>query len=382
MKSWFWKWFLNNKTVTTLLILFLVLLNLFIFTKVSYLFAPVGQFVAIVGLPILLAVVFYYLLNPIVDFLEKKGVHRIASIAGIFVLLLGLLVLGIVVVLPKIQQQTVSFFQHVPDYVKVIDTKGREILENSVFDPYRSQILEVSNDISKKIIEWAQQISTDVFNGIGNIVSMITTVVLGLITMPFILFYLLKDGKELLPNFLKLLPLKWRSSTKSVLVDVNNQISSYIRGQLTVALAVAIMFIIGFNIIGLDYAITLGISAGLLNMIPYLGSFLAMIPAVVLGIVVGPVMLVKVLVLFVVEQTLEGRLIAPIVLGSQLAVHPVTILIVLLTSGKVGGLMGVIVGIPVYASIKVLVVHFYQWHRRVSGLYEEEEVTPEVETVE
>ena len=73
------------------------------------------------------------------------------------------------------------------------------------------------------------------------------------------------------------------------------------------AFAVAVMFVIGFSVIGLDYAITLGVIAGFLNLIPYLGSFLAMVPAIILGIVGGPILLVKVLVVFVIEQTIEGR---------------------------------------------------------------------------
>ncbi|TKN87290.1 AI-2E family transporter, partial [Enterococcus faecalis] len=85
---------------------------------------------------------------------------------------------------------------------------------------------------------------------------------------------------------------------------------------------------------GLDYAVTLGIAAGFLNLIPYLGSYLAMIPAVFLGIVSVPALLIKVLIVFAIEQTVEGRVISPLVLGSQLSIHPVSILVVLLTSGK------------------------------------------------
>jgi predicted PurR-regulated permease PerM len=86
----------------------------------------------------------------------------------------------------------------------------------------------------------------------------------------------------------------------------------------------------------------------------------------------GPVLLVKVLVVFVIEQTIEGRVISPLVLGSQLSVHPVTILLVLLTSGKLFGLVGVILGIPAYAAIKVVIANVFEWYKRISNLYEEE----------
>ena len=83
-----------------------------------------------------------------------------------------------------------------------------------------------------------------------------------------------------------------------------------------------------------------------------------MIPAVFLGIVSGPALLIKVLIVFAIEQTVEGRFISPLVLGSQLSIHPVTILVVLLTSGKLFGIVGVILGIPVYAAAKVIITHF------------------------
>lgn len=218
-----------------------------------------------------------------------------------------------------------------------------------------------------------RNISTFTVQGLGSFVGAVATVVVAIITMPFILFYLLKDGKQLAPYLMKFLPNKMRKPTLKVLGEVNSQVSSYIRGQLTVAFAVAVMFILGFSFIGLDYAITLGITAGFLNLIPYLGSFLAMVPAVFLGIVGGPVLLAKVLVVFVIEQTIEGRVISPLVLGSQLDIHPVTILVVLLTSGKLFGVVGVILGIPVYAAAKVITTHIFEWYKDVSSLYHEEE---------
>jgi predicted PurR-regulated permease PerM len=188
--------------------------------------------------------------------------------------------------------------------------------------------------------------------------------------MPFILFYLLKDGKKLAPYLVNFLPTKMRQPTLRVLTEMNQQVSSYIRGQLTVAFAVAVMFMIGFSVIGLEYSITLGIVAGVLNLIPYLGSFIAMIPAIFLGIVGGPILLLKVIIVFAVEQTLEGRFVSPLVLGSQLSIHPITILFVLLTSGKLFGLVGVILGIPVYAAAKVIITNIFEWYKEVSGLYE------------
>lgn len=375
--SWFWKWFLNNQFVTALLIILLILLILNAFTKVSYLFEPVTQFVGVVGLPIVLAGVFYYLMNPAVDYLEKKGLKRIYSIILLFLLVIGLITWGVVVIVPKIREQTASFIDNFPNYLDVIDQKANEILNDPMFGTFKDQFDSYGDKITTWLTDFIRNISSSTISSIGKIVGAVASTLVAIFTMPFILFYLLKDGRNLAPYFVKFLPNKVRKPTLKVLREMNDQVSSYIRGQLTVAFAVSIMFIIGFSIIGLDYSVTLGVAAGFLNLIPYLGSFLAMVPAVFLGIVAGPIMLVKVLVVFVIEQTIEGRLISPLVLGNELSVHPVTILLVLLTSGKLFGVVGVILGIPVYAAAKVLITHLFEWYKDVSQYYHEEDVEEE-----
>lgn len=375
--SWFWKWFLNNQFVTALLIILLILLILNAFTKVSYLFEPVAQFVGVVGLPIVLAGVFYYLMNPAVDYLEKKGLKRIYSIILLFLLVIGLITWGVVVIVPKIREQTASFIDNFPNYLDVIDQKANEILNDPMFGTFKDQFDSYGDKITTWLTDFIRNISSSTISSIGKIVGAVASTLVAIFTMPFILFYLLKDGRNLAPYFVKFLPNKVRKPTLKVLREMNDQVSSYIRGQLTVAFAVSIMFIIGFSIIGLDYSVTLGVAAGFLNLIPYLGSFLAMVPAVFLGIVAGPIMLIKVLVVFVIEQTIEGRLISPLVLGNELSVHPVTILLVLLTSGKLFGVVGVILGIPVYAAAKVLITHLFEWYKDVSQYYHEEDVEEE-----
>lgn len=370
--SWFWRWFLNNQVVTALLIVLLVLCNIFLFTKVAYLFTPFLQFIGIVSLPVIMAGILYYLMNPVVDYFEKKSVKRIYSIIGLFIFVTGLIVWGIVVIIPKIQEQSISFVNNFPSYMSVAEKTVTDFLSSSMF----SQVQEQLEQSWEKIFTWFTQIiqnfSKSSLKNLGNLFGAIASVVVAIITTPFILFYLLRDGEKLVPFAVQVLPTKWRNPTLKILKEMNDQVSSYIRGQLTVAFLVALIFIVGFSIIRLDYAVTLGIMAGFLNLIPYLGSFLAMVPAVFLGIVGGPVLLVKVLVVFVVEQTLEGRFISPLILGSQLNIHPITILFVLLTSGQLFGLTGVILGIPVYAAVKVLLQAVFTWYTKISGLYEEE----------
>lgn len=369
--SWFWRWFLNNKVVTGLLIVLLILL---VFTKVSYLFEPIWIVISTISFPFIFSGILYYLMNPVVDYLEQKNISRLWSIISLFIFVIGLVMWGIVVIIPKIQEQSMSFINHLTQYVEIIGQKVKEILNDPFFNQFSNSLEEMISKLFDSLEDVIRNISTVTMKGVGNIVGVVTTFVVGIITMPFILFYLLKDGKKLPSYLMSFLPIKMRKPTANVLGEINSQVASYIRGQLTVAFAVAVMFIIGFSLIGLDYAITLGIMAGFLNLIPYLGSFLAMIPAVFLGIVGGPILLVKVLIVFIVEQTIEGRVISPLVLGSQLAIHPITILFILLSSGSMFGIIGVILGIPLYAAVKVIITHLFEWYKNISGLYEKEEI--------
>lgn len=370
--SWFFKWFVNNQAVTFFLVTLLVLLTIFVFTKVSFLLKPIGSFIEIILLPMLLTGLLYYLLNPIVDWLEKYKITRTAAISVLFVLIGMLLVWGLAVVIPSIQGQVVSFAQNLPSNIQKIESQVTTLLENEQFEQFRPTALEMLNKVNDQIVSYAQKFSSSAVNWASSLISTASQIIVAILIMPFILFYLLRDGQHLNRHVTQYLPTKWRSSVSKVLTDVNAQLSNYVRGQVTVAIIVALMFSVMFSIIGLSYPITLGVMAGFLNLIPYLGSFLAMIPAVVLGLIAGPVMLVKVLIVFMLEQTIEGRFVTPLIIGSSLSIHPITILFVLLTAGQMYGVLGVLLGIPIYASIKVVVKAAFNWYREYSGLYVEE----------
>lgn len=369
--SWFWKWILNSQVVTALLIVLLLLLITLLFTKVSYLFEPVGQFFAIVGLPIMIAGILFYLMNPVVDYLERKGMKRVLGITLLFIFVLALITWGIVVIIPEIREQLNSFFKAMPGYVDTLTTKADQVFKDPVFKPFHNNIEQMTQKLLESVSDLTKNISKVTLQGLGSLVSTVANILIAIVTAPIILFFLLKDGKQLGPYLVNFLPNKMRKPTFKVLKEMNSQLSSYIRGQLTVAFAVAVMFIIGLSISGLNYAITLGVLAGFLNLIPYLGSFLAMVPIIFLGIVTGPAMLIKVIIVFAIEQTIEGRVVSPLVLGSQLEIHPVTIMFVLLTAGKIFGVVGVILGIPFYAILKVIVTHVFEWYKGVSTLYED-----------
>ena len=375
--SWFFRWFLDNKAITVFLVTLLLGLNIFLLSKISFVFIPFLDFLKIIMLPIIISGLLYYLIVPLVDWLESKKMNRVMAISLVFILIVLLLIWGLAVAIPSLQKQVISFFKHLPSNLETISDNIDALLQDPRFDDIKPQLDQITKNLSSQAASWSSTVSSRAVNWVSTFLSATSQVIVSLIIMPFIVFYLLRDGKNLKGYIAKFFPTKLREPVANVLSEVNSQLANYVRGQVTVAVVVAVMFIIFFKIIGLRYAVTLGVTAGILNLIPYLGSFLAMLPALVLGAIAGPIMLIKVIIVFIIEQTIEGRFVSPLVLGSQLNIHPITILFVLLTSGSMFGLWGVVLGIPAYASAKVVISAIFEWYKEVSGLYEDEAETKE-----
>ncbi|WP_373765806.1 AI-2E family transporter [Jeotgalibaca porci] len=378
--SWFEKWILNNKMVTSLIIILLVLLILLVFSKVSYMLQPIGSFFSILGFPLVLSGILYYLMNPFVKWATGRGMNRILAIAIAFIAFIILLIWGIAILVPVIREQTLGFIEDFPQYWVTINNMLLNLFEYDWFIDIQRQFSDINTDILNYITEWANNFLTNTGTWLSSFVGIVTNVFVGLITMPIILYYLLKEGEKFPQALLQLIPNLHRNSFGTLLEKINLQVSQYVRGQIIVATFVGIMFVIGYSIIDLNYGIALGIMAGFLNIIPYLGSFMAMVPAVIVALVDSPWMLIQVLIVFSIEQFIEGRVISPQVLGSNLSVHPVTIMIVLLTAGKLFGIVGFVLGIPGYAVFKVIFMHLFEWYKSESGLYQEDEQEMFIET--
>lgn len=373
-QSWFYRWFADNQSVTVLLVSLLIFVNLFMLTKVAFLFKPIIAFGSAIMLPVILSGLLYYMMKPGVDWLETKKIPRVWGISIVFTVVALLLIWGLAVFIPSVQEQVVRFARNVPIYVYQVEKVITNLLQDKRFAQFQPQIEEVLNSVSGQVTHMARTISGSAVDWVGNLLSTASQIIVAIIIMPFILFYLLRDGHQLRQSITAYLPTKWRLPIGNILHDVNSQLANYVRGQITVASIVALMFAILFSIVGLDFAVTLALLAGVLNLVPYLGSFLAMIPALLIALVAGPSMLVKVIIVFIVEQTIEGRFVTPLIIGSSLKIHPITILFVLLTSGRMFGIWGVLLGIPLYASVKVVLGALFKWYKVYSGLYEDEGV--------
>ncbi|UAL52496.1 AI-2E family transporter [Bacillus sp. CMF21] len=367
----FKRFILNNRFVLFLLILLLIGLNILVFMKVSFIFTPIEVLIKTILLPIILAAIVYYVLNPVVDFFERKGIRRIYTILALFIVIIGLLTILIVSVIPFLKEQVLSLIKSFPQYTSDVEQLVRDVVGSDFVNQAQKTLNINVADLSKQISDQASTIINNMFAGIGNIVGIVKDFILAIVTLPFILFYLLKDGKKLGPYVLKFMPVSFRSSTYNVMHEMNNQISSYIRGQIIVSFCIGALMYIGFLIIGMEYASLLALIAAFTSVVPYLGPAIAITPAFIIALVTSPFMVLKLIIVWTIVQLVEGKFISPQIMGRNLHIHPITIIFVILTAGNLFGVVGIILAVPGYAVLKVIVTHLFEWMKIRSNMYEQ-----------
>jgi predicted PurR-regulated permease PerM len=217
----------------------------------------------------------------------------------------------------------------------------------------------------KMEVEKVTSMVMDKFNGIlvyasdnfFNILSAITSLAVVLVIVPFILYYLLKDGDNIPNIFAKFLPPRGEYEARKFLSEMNFALSSYFQGQIIVSLIVGLLVYIGYLIIGLDYPLLMAIIAMVTNLIPFAGPFIGLGFALVVGLMqsVNTGLLVCLVVLFV--QQIESNFISPQIIGNKLQIHPLTIILLLLFAGKLAGFTGMLLAVPIYAVSKVVLVN-------------------------
>jgi predicted PurR-regulated permease PerM len=374
--TWFWKYVVDNKFVSILFITFLLVLTLFIFINISHIFEPLGLVLSIIGPPIVLAMLFYYLLKPIVDYLEGKGLSRNPAIWLVFAGIILAIALAIMFIIPGVQNQIERLVVDFPAIWNSVLSQLEELLATDWLTDFFEDIQETN--ILERVTEQFTNVFSVTIDSIGSLFGSIARVIITIFTFPFVLYYFLVDRTRFKQGVLKITPTRIRPTVSKFLFQASNQVGAYVRGQLLVALCVGIIFYIGYRIIGLDYALILSIAAGVLNLIPYLGSILASIPALIIGIFVSPWQFIQVILVIAVEQMIEGRIVSPLILGNRLDVHPLVILFILLVSGSLFGFMGLILAVPGYGVLRVIWNLFFEWLKNNYDYYDEiEEQEPE-----
>jgi len=328
---------------------------IFVSSKIDFIFAPIGTFFSTLFAPILVAGFLYYLLNPVVHLLMKTKMERVYAVLIVFVLLIILLVLLLVSVLPNLAKQLASLASSMPDVFDQVENWIYHLAKLPMFKD-----IDLTSYIDKMDLSYGtiiQQFLSSLSSSLGSIFSTIASTTIVVITVPFILFYMLKDGERLVPNIQRFLPEKRQAGIVNLLGQLNKTLSNYISGQAIECLFVGTFTIIGYSLIGVKYAFLFGVIAGLTNLIPYLGPYLGLAPAVFVTIFDDPVKAFLCCIVVLIVQQIDGNIIYPNVIGKSLQIHPLTIIVILLAAGNIAGLLGIFLGVPFYAICKTILLY-------------------------
>ncbi|MFS8580219.1 MAG: AI-2E family transporter [Novibacillus thermophilus] len=334
------------------IILFLVII--WLLNEVKFIFTPVVIFVQTLFLPFLIAGILFYLCRPLIEMLERWRVPRTIAILLIFLVGLGLLVLVVSLIGPTVQDQVTRLIDNIPAMVRAVEQAVAYWQTNQEVIP--DFVKDAVSDIGGRLQDIASRTGVMIAHFLGNVFNF----VFALVVVPFILFYLLKDKEKFAQGVTRFFPRSKEREIRHVLQDMDHALSSYIKGQLIVSVCVGLLLLVGYILIGLDYALLLALIGMVTNVIPFLGPFLAVTPAVIVAWFQEPIMVLFVIVVMVAAQQIESNLVSPRVMGKVLSVHPLTIILLILVGGNLAGVLGMILMIPTYAVVKVVVKHSYQ----------------------
>ncbi|MBO1308717.1 AI-2E family transporter [Enterococcus sp. 669A] len=348
----------NSKLMFWSLELLILATLIWVSSRIDFVFQPIGTFFTTLFAPVLIAGFLYYLLNPLVRLLTRLGMKRIMAIALIFLLLIVMIVLMVMSIIPNLVQQIASLAANIPSFIVEIQDWLTELSDQATHFPLFQQldVDQYINNLDVSAGTILQRFLSGVTTSLSSVIGTVATTAILLVTVPFILFYMLKDGEKLVPNIERVFPVEQQENIKDLLGQMNKTLSDYISGQAIECLFVGTFTFLGYLLIGVDYAFLFGVIAGLTNLIPYLGPYLGLAPALVYSFFDSPVKALLCIVIVVVVQQIDGNVIYPNVIGKSLNIHPLTIILILLVAGNLAGVLGVFLGVPVYAIVRTLVV--------------------------
>ena len=314
--------------------------------------------------PVLIGFLIAFILDPVVDYFEARKINRVLVISIIFIIIVLAFVTAVICLLQPITTQIQKMLGDTPAYIQLSKGFFLGIVKTLAERFPTVDWIKIYNNI----IFAAGKYSTDLLHSIPGFFTNIFGIAASSIIIPFVTFFLLKDGSNIKKQVIGLVPNRYFEMTLTLFYKVHRQISSYIRGTLLDCSIVALLYAVGYSIIQVKYGILIGVIAGVANLIPYIGPWIAAgIP--IISIVFDPGAEFpwwSVIVVVGIVQVIENNIIYPIVMGRSVKIHPLIIMLGLFVGGEVAGLFGMIMAVPVIAVLKVIAEVLYKGLKQYS----------------
>lgn len=344
-------------------------LSLFLIMGAIYVsFLLLGQLMPIL-MPFMAALIVAYLFNPLVESLTKRvHIPRWAAIGLVFLTITATLVVTLWFLAPLIWEQILYARSNIPNAIQWI---------NQTLRPWLQQTLDIeTNRINLNVItDWltgylqanysldgTQQMFTRLAQSGMNIIGLLSLAIL----VPIVAFYFLLDWREMLTHFHRLIPRRAEPKTLEILRECDAVLGAFVKGQLLVMVLLGIVYAVGLQLIGISVGLIIGIVAGFLSIIPYMGFAVGLITALVAclfqyGFAWQNLSLV--MLVFMVGQIIEGYVLQPFLLGGRIGLPPVAVIFAVLAGAQLGGIVGMLIALPVAAMLVVLLRHTYELYK-------------------
>lgn len=327
-----------------------------IFVIIIYLLLPVLT-------PFLIAAILAYICDPLVDRLCLLGIGRLRlgrTLATLVVMtgIFGIITLLFLILVPLLQKESLLIAERLPSIISNIRNIVEPWLQSHFGISFAIDGAQIQEIISKN---WktAGGILGDLLKIAGNnglaLIGLLTNILL----LPVVLFYLLRDWDGFIASIAQLIPLDWQGKTTSIATEIDQVLSEFLRGQLAVMAVMSVFYVAGLWFVGLDMALAIGIIAGLLGFVPYLGPTLGLGLALLVAVLqfTSLAQVIPVLMVFGLGQLIESMIVTPKLVGDRIGLHPVVVIFALIAGGQLFGFTGVLLALPITAALAVGLRH-------------------------
>lgn len=307
--------------------------------------------------PFIMGMAIAYLLDPVADFLESRGVPRLLATILILLIFVLLFILLLGTLVPILINQLVEFLQNMPGYLQTLEAISRDVFEEIILLIPGVDPVTMSSPAESFIGD-----TREIFTQLGRTVIDGTTWLMGLFSMlviaPVVAFYLLRDWDKMTASIDSSLPRDHAATIRRLLSEMDQMISGFIRGQSLVALMLGTFYAISLTLMDLNFGLLIGIVSGLLSFIPYVGAFTGFILATGMAIIQFQDqwhMVALAAGIFLFGQTVESYYITPKIIGERVRLHPVWLIFAIVVGAYLMGFVGALIAMPMAAVIGVMV---------------------------
>jgi predicted PurR-regulated permease PerM len=323
-----------------------------------YLLAPVLT-------PFAVSMTLAYLGDPLTDRLERYRLSRTLAVTVVFLTMTLILVLILLWLIPQLERQLGRFIDSLPAYAQFLNETVIPWLNQRFHLDIRPLETQALVDLIKSHWQTAGGAAKGLLNSLSHSGGVVLAWLMNLLLIPVVTFYLLRDWDSLMAKLYGILPRRIAPTVAKLTGEFDTVLSAFLRGQFYVMLALGAIYSIGLGLVGLDLALLIGMTSGLLSFVPYLGTAVGIFSASLAALLQfqDAVHLIWVLAVFSVGQMLEGMVLTPLLVGDKIGLHPVAVIFAIMAGGQLFGFIGILLALPAASVIMVMLRHAHDWYK-------------------